>query len=468
TTMMVMMVMTAMTRAPKASCWGWPVLSLLAPVAVLVIAIAGAGACRFDGSGLGPVDGGRDAPLPADMDHRDLATILPPDFVLILDVSSTGSLFKISNVPSTYLTRGEGHLELGGKGLSFDTTDAILRGPQGPINLPPHTFRYADEHYAVLVTGTFHLQKDAVLKVLGPRPLIIVASQKVSIEGFLDASGAKQRPGAGGGRGGDKRSPGQAGMGSGCAAGGEEGSERKTFDATGAAGGSFGGVGGHGGDGPEGAAACAPQYLVPLVGGSGGGGGAREGGTGGGGGGAIQISAGVAIKVTATGTIHAGGGGGCHGRKLSIHAGPGSGGGGGSGGAILLEAPMVWVDGRLAANGGGGGGGVSGLTGTGTDGEDAKVKGIAQGGAGGKACCNPRAGHGGAGSINSQPNGDNGTYDAGHGGGGGGGAGSIHIATLHGLIKGTPAGISPPATTGKVTPLAASDGDSTTADAGRD
>lgn len=150
----------------------------------------------------------------------------------------------------------------------------------------------------------------------------------------------------------------------------------------------------------------------------------------GGGGGALQLYAATAIRLGASGVIHAGGGGG---RGAPAPGGPGTcganlqaGAGGGSGGALYLQAPVVVNDGLLAANGGGGGSGA-GLQGAGMAGADGQP---ALGAAPGGDQAGPTSGRGGAGGVMTgpgQPAPD--LSSNGNGGGGGGGVGRIVIRT---------------------------------------
>lgn len=131
--------------------------------------------------------------------------------------------------------------------------------------------------------------------------------------------------------------------------------------------------------------------------------------------------------ILAGGVIDAGGGGGG-----SISTGEKTGGGGGSGGAILLEAPVVSIDGTIAANGGGG-------SCFNTEGENGRIDGaVALGGN-----CDEAGyiGDGGNGATAWMPatNGGSITTTAGTGftvigGGGAGGVGRIRINTRSGDI----------------------------------
>jgi hypothetical protein len=219
-------------------------------------------------------------------------------------------------------------------------------------------------------------------------------------------------------------------------------------DANGLSGGaaSFCGLGGKAGTvsgagtPPAPPAAYGTPELVPLVGGSAGGNGALT--NDGAGGGAVQLVAGVKINLHAGAFINAGGGGGAFGGNDKQGAG-----GGGSGGAILLEAPVVQLDGNVGANGGGGG------QGNGNAGDPGKADGVAHGGA-----KPPNSGVGpvgGDGSFGPNVNGADGpggtTTSAGSGGGG---AGRVRInttagaATIGGAVS--PAASTPCFTQGKL------------------
>ncbi len=178
------------------------------------------------------------------------------------------------------------------------------------------------------------------LRLIGPNGLVLLAQERITVEGLLDASAVGQLAG-----------PGR--------------SKRYTTGAEGiAAGGAHNGSGG----GSSSLAAYGDPSVVPLYGGMHGQGFACDASAGGGGGGALQLTAGGSITVS--GTIDVSGGGGAGGASGGCR----DGGGGGSGGSVLLEAPLVSVNGRLGANGGGGGGGAAGCGGggwtAGADGDD--------------------------------------------------------------------------------------------------
>ncbi len=300
-------------------------------------------------------------------------------------------------------------------GITMDTNTGKLTPPQSGVAI------YDKAKWWVIVVGQMVLEKDVTLKVVGGRPLIIVAWDYIYIKGTLDVSANGTTAGPGGGAGGATSNHGK-----GCG-GGHKGTNSGLYDPWGGgAGGSFGGKGGQGSDAPK--PQCGAVCLQPLSGGSGGGGGRNINGEGGAGGGAVQITAGSAIVID--GVIHAGGGGGRGGTKGDTGAG---GGGGGSGGGVLLEAIDVTINGTVAANGGGGGGSAT-LTETGGAGKDGDTTITAA--AGGKAGYVWFAGAGGTGGAYSTIHGGKGGGGVASIGGGGGGTGRVCIRTKSGKING--------------------------------
>jgi hypothetical protein len=204
----------------------------------------------------------------------------------------------------------------------------------------------------------------------GARPLVVIATDSITVNNNakIDVSsvtGAGSRRGAGSNF--DQCSRSDKGRNDSGGAGG-------------GGGGSFGTVGGRGGTGDlnnsdppgttatggnPGAASASPTVLRGGCIGGGGGEGDnsdqnRIGGAAGDGGGAVYLIAGN--RITINGDIFASGGGG------RVTGAPGGrqegGGGGGSGGMIVLDAPTIQVQGRVAANGGAGGGGGGNVGGT--------------------------------------------------------------------------------------------------------
>ena len=192
----------------------------------------------------------------------------------------------------------------------------------------------------------------------------------VSATGASATSSAAGLGGPGGGNGGPMAlANGVAGTGPCFGGGGSRAGTAGDHGSGGGAGGGHLGAGGDGGDGRNpsnnatggggqgGASGCGVDTLVPLVGGGGGGSGSDGscdgvcGWAGGGGGGALQIASRVRIQVD--GQVAASGGAG-FGSTDGV-AGRGGAGGGGAGGAILLEAPVLAIAGKLLVEGGNGG-----------------------------------------------------------------------------------------------------------------
>lgn len=225
-----------------------------------------------------------------------------------------------------------------------------------PVSTQQTVVKLADgREAAVLWVASLSMAQGARLSIRGSRPLIIVSTGPVDINGSIYAEADGLR---GWFAGGAAATTTQARAGT-CpidteAGGGRAGSSDGS-KGIGPGGGGFCGKGGPGSTdlmgtpAPAGGVPYGTQDLIPLVGGSAGG--TSSGGNGGHGGGAIQIVSGVGIVVGETGIINMGGGG------------SGSYGGGGSGGAVLLEAPSVTVRGVLAANGGSGGDAYNGADG---------------------------------------------------------------------------------------------------------
>jgi hypothetical protein len=260
-----------------------------------------------------------------------------------------------------------------------------------------------------VVAGTT-ITVDRIVLVRGSRPLVVLASDTITITatGTLDAASTR-----GGGRG-------AGSIASSCVAHPAQGDR-------GGPGGSFGGRGGFGGEGET--AGREPSEPVPQAGWLRGGcdGGASMIAMGGAGGGAVYLVAGVQIRVS--GTINASGAGGGAGTTNR------GGAGGGSGGMIGLDAPVIEVTGSIFANGGGGGASDTDAT---AGQESLATAGVGRGGRandGGGA----DGGDGAAGVIRSGRDGARGNDG---GGGGGGGAGVIVVFPPRLL----PGNISPPAT----------------------
>ncbi|CAN5715595.1 hypothetical protein BH11MYX4_BH11MYX4_36390 [soil metagenome] len=280
---------------------------------------------------------------------------------------------------------------------------------------------------SLFVAKSFRIETSTTVRTKGALPIVLAALDDLSVFGTVivipgTSGGAAETPHylRGGGAGG-----GSAASESGLAGGG----------------GSFCGLGGRGGAAATDTLAPSPAYgnpeLVPLVGGSGGATSFFSGATNPGGGGALQLLAGRSIFIAASGAVSLPGGAGDRGDSEIGGPGKFGAGGGGSGGALLVEAPVVRVEGTFAANGGGGGGAGDG----GTPGAYGTAEARAAKGGGGPVL-------GGDGSSATAIGGTDGiwdptkrdrlTNDSAAASGGGGGAGRIRIntSTGHAIVTG--------------------------------
>jgi len=246
------------------------------------------------------------------------------------------------------------------------------------------------------------------LEVIGTRPVVMLASSALMVNGLVDVAShvtGKVAPG----------SPSSA-----CKAFGMAPASNGSTGG-GGAGGSFVSLAGNGGagGGQNGGTAAAADTLTPnlLRAGCDGQGGANGSmplpGAGGHGGGAIYLVAGGTITLSGTAIINASGSGGGQAMKSS------GGGGGGSGGMIVLFAQTIMASGaRLAANGGSGATGAgpgAGTVGNDPDPNTPLTQAAGPTGAGGSG----GAGFAGGNDATSGGSSSNG------GGGGGGASGSI-------------------------------------------
>jgi len=334
---------------------------------------------------------------------------LPPDGELPPDDGSSPPdapqfCYGTGPVKPCFASNPMGHLTL--SPMTINTDSSLLCSTNvmvTPTNVCVIAAAYIDD-----VGGT--------VAVIGTRPLIIVATDTISLTGTLDAA--------------SHRSPtnldehGQRGAGAdptgGCVFG------PSPSMSGGGAGGTFIEPGGAGGAGIMGAGGTAGQAQASgLRGGCRG----QDAGTalGGLGGGALYLIANT--KIVTTGQINASGGGGNRGVS-----GNSPGGGGGSGGFIGLDTKLLENYGSVFANGGGGGEGSGGGA-PGNPGEDPTGAAAANGGLGGSGGGN--GGNGGAGgSSGGTLAGGNGSPANYGGGGGGGGTGVIKVyggATLMGV-----------------------------------
>jgi hypothetical protein len=286
----------------------------------------------------------------------------------------------------------------------------------------------------VLSVGKLTVPSGVTVALAGNRPLVVVASDDVTIQGTLDGAANGAVPGPGGFVGGEMASPTSPAAGGGPGGGDFCDCTSISSDDCGGGGGGFGSKGGNGGmestcaKVPAGGDPYGNPTLIQLQGGSGGAtpnnstASATVTAAGGGGGGVLQISS--QQRITVTGAINLGGGGGQGGKADggSCRAAAG----GGSGGAVLLEAPEIAGNGWVAANGGGGGGATCGYT-NGGNGEDGHPSAsVAQGGTADSGSYTATPGGDGAAGASPAKTPAN-TGASGGGGGGGGGLGRIRL-----------------------------------------
>jgi hypothetical protein len=292
---------------------------------------------------------------------------------------------------------------------TFDTED----DPRCADPVPPTWLANPQDDACIVIATDITIEQGVTVDVDGDRPLVLLATGMIRIDGTLDAAShvadGDRGPGASFG---------------GCITTGVNGATASNRGG-GGAGGSFGSKGGDGGNGNAGTAtrglardADQPPFDTLRAGCRGGTGaaGGDDPRAGGHGGGAVFL---VAPTIAISGIVNASGAGGRGGDRDR-----GGGAGGGSGGMIVLDAVELVVPGTLIANGGGGGGGAD----SNNDGND--------GGDPNPATPNTRAlrgnragsnaGHGGAGAAGTSPAvaGDQGNDG---GGGGGGGLGVIRV-----------------------------------------
>ena len=219
---------------------------------------------------------------------------------------------------------------------------AMIDTGTSPLCSMDAAFTDASQPAACVIVGTT-ITMGGDTNVRGPRPLVLVATDSVTIDHKLDVAGHRGQGVAGGANW------------SGCGSPGS-GADRNNGGG-GGAGGSFVTTGGNGGTGDNGSASAGtataalgvPTILHGGCPGSRGGNGSGNAAGVANGGGAIYIVA--ANAITVSGLVNASGSGAAGGGHAS------GGGGGGSGGMIVLSAPQVDASGSLLANGGGAAGG---------------------------------------------------------------------------------------------------------------
>jgi hypothetical protein len=374
------------------------------------------GGSLSDGPGADGPDGAVDAVVDAAADAR-----LP-------DANECAWELPTTNFdPCSSLPASNGVLDLA-LPATFDTDSGEISGAGAPSSLASALLAQSGApSLRVLVFSALTVR--APLRIVGSRPALIVALDRIEVSGAgrIDVSADLAAAGAGGndevvcatGRG-DNGGAAPAGSASGGAGGGGYGEN-------GGRGGAGGGSGG-GGPGPAGMANGSTK-IMPLRGGCNGGPGGPGGGTGGalggGGGGALQLAARVEIVLETGALLLASGGGGA----APDSEGEG-GGGGGSGGAILLESPRIrlMAGSEICANGGSGG------------------EGDEDGAAGSPGNCSREigaltpdqstaGGDGGNGGFALAPTGGFGGMSQGGGGGGGGAVGRVRLHSTVELLR---------------------------------
>lgn len=289
----------------------------------------------------------------------------------------------------------------------------------------------------VIAAGTITVAASTTFAVSGSRPLVLVASDQITIAGTLDAASHTATR--------DRSGPGASGAA--CTTfSGPPPSDGGSDGTGGGAGASFGSVGGKGGGNASNAVGGGVSTVVTgkefRAGCPGQGGGTFDAmwGFGGTGGGAVYLIGANAVAIS--GAVDASGASGrgglctqsCGGQMDTGKA--HGGGGGGSGGMIVIESPTITNTGMLFADGGGGGEGAT-HTFKGVDGLDPSGLVVALGGDHPDPDYNGGKGGNGAHAGTSATLGDEGTNSQGGAGGGGGGGGAGKIVVYGGTLTGT-------------------------------
>lgn len=356
--------------------------------------------CGFSGSEGVPLDGGGSG-VDAPMNGADAAPTADAQPQLRIDFLPTSEvLFSEANWTLTNDSELDTSL----------TTNPIL-----PIGVTFLAGKQRDDsNIAVLRVNRLEIDEEATLRVIGDRPLFIIA-RDVIINGKLDAGARGNTPGPGGGNGG----------GPGTGQRSQEDNNGGIQGHSGGGGGSFRSTGGQGGTIGFATSGPGASYAIEgrLVGGAAGGRSGSCANSSGAGGGAVLI---YAQSIRVNGSINAGGGGGGEGLKTLCGTGTAvrAGGGGGSGGTIWLQADSLSGNGNLAANGGGGGASTRNVVPSdgvaGQDGQPSTTVAL-----GGSRAASSDASNGGSGAalgIRATAGGNIGVSGSTGGGGGGGGA----------------------------------------------
>jgi hypothetical protein len=363
---------------------GIAVYALLASCAFRAGAAGGGDGGLRDGSGAGEGSPQLDAPT----DSMLGACIVVPDLAIDLcPMNPAGGALEIA--ASVSLHTDDGTTMPNTPGIAC----TMMMGGSAPM-------------VCAVMAATIKLDTGATLSAFGGKPLVLLATQSIDLEGTIDVA---SHVGPGGQVGAGQPHPG-------CIPGTNPNNDG------GGQGGSYGTTAGNGGDadGAPGSGGSSGGILTiaSLAGGCPGAPG--DGGAMGGAGGGAVFLATPTLVIGGAGAIDASGASGRGGA-----AGKKGGGGGGSGGTIAITVGTLLLDAgaQLFANGGHGGGGSSASAGD--DGTD--PTGPASGGGDGLASGSGGAGGAGAFRGSAAVAGSAGTGGNDGGGGGGGGAGAIYI-----------------------------------------
>ena len=388
-------------------------------------------ACKFSANAAGDAPRANDSPADSSVDALSLDASIdappPPqctmrsarclDAVTLSTCSGANATPVVTTCNWGCIATGTAHCgQLAPHGGAVSSDDFTAQGG-APLTLGSIKFNTMDgtsnpatTGYSTALRGSVMVFRFSGLTIngnvsfTGSNAAAFVADGAITINGIIDARGPCANNTKNGGPGGFNGGDGDmAGHGTG-------GGDTQSGKNNGGGGGAYGGSGGAGDGNTAGGTPYGDAFISALVGGSGGGGGHNFGHVGGGGGGALQLASNTSVTIGNSGGINAGGCGGGN----TANDGNGGGGGGGAGGAILIEAPIVTIDGALAVNGGAGGG-------------------DATNGAAGSLDRNmaTNADGGGAGGAAATPNGQDAPAKA---GGGGGGVGRIRLESRTGTV----------------------------------
>lgn len=362
-------------------------------------------------------------------------TAIEPDETIVVRLGMPQNATPGTNVTHTLTIRDDDQscLGEGSYAACVPTPTAAQTLPLGTINTDTSPLcasaqpmsGWTGQPAACFIIGTTITANSATL-VTGSRPLVLWATESITVPGILDASSHRGLNTVGPG------APSAV-----CTAGTTP--QRQSSGGGGGAGGSFLTRGGPGGDGNGGGtnggtaptAASAPAVLRAGCSGQTGGSGTDSGptnaGAPGAGGGVVYLVSGGPITIT--GVVSASGGGGTGGGNYS------GGSGGGSGGMIKLHGTAIDVtNGVVMANGGGGSSGGDNDSNGNNGGEPSSSNptNAAAGGANSGGVAGGGAGN--VGPLDGGPGANGNSNDGGGGGGGGGGYIQANLAIIGGVV----------------------------------